>query len=373
MGMAIDLVALIGKHTRLKWAARGANGDEYAGPCPFCGGTDRFRVWPDHLGGPRWACLDHNAVPSRNGCGRSGDAIAFQVEIGKLTPQEAGRMRREERGGVGAAVIGGKARARPRPEPVKPSPVYHPCKPAPPVAWQEQARVFVNYCAEELFNAAGRVGLDWLHSRGLTDDTIRTWRLGWHDRDRWRDPSKWGLDGGSKVWLPRGVLIPWTVAGAVWHIKTRRFGADGPLTTTDKYAQVRDGRPTLYGLDLLTGQRPAVVICEGELDAPLLWQKAGDLVDVVAIGSKGTRVPLEYLTRLLTHRRWLIALDADADQEAGDWLGYAPRARRARPLQGDDVTDFHQKGGNLRVWIKFFLWRHGDAGEGAGVFGECGK
>ena len=23
------------------------NGGEWAGPCPFCGGEDRFRVWPD--------------------------------------------------------------------------------------------------------------------------------------------------------------------------------------------------------------------------------------------------------------------------------------------------------------------------------------
>lgn len=36
----IDLVSLIGAHTRLKKVSA----HEYAGPCPRCGGTDRFRV-----------------------------------------------------------------------------------------------------------------------------------------------------------------------------------------------------------------------------------------------------------------------------------------------------------------------------------------
>lgn len=44
----IDLIALIGPDTALHKAARiTGRGVEYQGPCPFCGGTDRFRVQPD--------------------------------------------------------------------------------------------------------------------------------------------------------------------------------------------------------------------------------------------------------------------------------------------------------------------------------------
>ena len=45
---------------------------EYAGPCPFCGGTDRFHVWPDYQGG-RYHCMR----PGNDHCGRTGDAIQY--------------------------------------------------------------------------------------------------------------------------------------------------------------------------------------------------------------------------------------------------------------------------------------------------------
>ena len=41
-----DLLTLIGCDTALKKVAS-TKGGEYAGPCPFCGGRDRFRVWPN--------------------------------------------------------------------------------------------------------------------------------------------------------------------------------------------------------------------------------------------------------------------------------------------------------------------------------------
>jgi hypothetical protein len=187
-----------------------------------------------------------------------------------------------------------------------------------------------------------------LHRRGLTGDTILRWGLGWHGKDQWREPEQWGLNGGKKVWLARGVVIPWTVEGRTWHVKVRRF--DGK----PKYVRVRGGRPALFGLDFLTGKR-AVVICEGELDAVLLWQAAGDLVDVVAIGSKGAKIALPFLAHLAGATRWLAAMDNDADDQANEWNTYSARVRRVRPLQGNDLTDFYQAGGDLRAWVIFHL------------------
>ncbi|MBV9711108.1 MAG: hypothetical protein JO011_09365, partial [Ktedonobacteraceae bacterium] len=42
----MNLYELISQNTSLRRVAS-THGGEYAGPCPFCGGTDRFRVWPD--------------------------------------------------------------------------------------------------------------------------------------------------------------------------------------------------------------------------------------------------------------------------------------------------------------------------------------
>ena len=41
----MNLVDLIGRDTTLRKVAS-THGGEYAGPCPWCGGEDRFRVWP---------------------------------------------------------------------------------------------------------------------------------------------------------------------------------------------------------------------------------------------------------------------------------------------------------------------------------------
>jgi hypothetical protein len=234
---------------------------------------------------------------------------------------------------------------------------------APTAAWQEQARRFVAYCHDLLFSQAGQEALAYLHARGLTDDTIRRWQLGWHEKTRQRPSGRWGLRG-KPVWLLRGVVIPWTVEGTIWHVKIRRFDDQGPLSEPGKkYAQVTQGRPTLFGLDRLTcpggqcqgtGQRTAV-ICEAELDAVLLWQEAGDLVDVVAIGSKGAKVSLPVLAHLAGATRWLVALDNDADAEAHVWGEFSARVCRVHPPQGNDLTEYHQSGGDLRQWVQACL------------------
>ena len=56
-------------------------GGEFAGPCPWCGGTDRFRVWPVHPSGrARFWCRR---------CERRGDSIDLLRELKGLTFREA--------------------------------------------------------------------------------------------------------------------------------------------------------------------------------------------------------------------------------------------------------------------------------------------
>ncbi|MBZ0307011.1 MAG: hypothetical protein K8I82_13155, partial [Anaerolineae bacterium] len=49
------MLAEINRDTILKRVAS-TNGGEYHGPCPFCGGKDRFIVQPDQPCGGRWSC-----------------------------------------------------------------------------------------------------------------------------------------------------------------------------------------------------------------------------------------------------------------------------------------------------------------------------
>lgn len=64
----INLLDLIGTDTTLKRVANTNNG-EYHGPCPFCGGKDRFIVQPFTCEGGRWSC--RQCTP------RWQDAIAY--------------------------------------------------------------------------------------------------------------------------------------------------------------------------------------------------------------------------------------------------------------------------------------------------------
>ena len=69
-----DLLALIGHDVQLRRAAS-MHGGEYAGPCPQCGGTDRFRVWP-HRVPPGFWCRQ---------CGWKGDAITYLRAVDGLS------------------------------------------------------------------------------------------------------------------------------------------------------------------------------------------------------------------------------------------------------------------------------------------------
>ena len=66
------------KDTPLRKAAA-THGGEYAGGCPFCGGEDRFRAWPEQ---GRYWCRQ---------CGAQGDAIDYLRQKHGLSFREAMR------------------------------------------------------------------------------------------------------------------------------------------------------------------------------------------------------------------------------------------------------------------------------------------
>jgi len=65
-----DLLAILGCSQQKRAAS--TNGGEWGTPCIWCGGDDRFRVWPRHPDGPRAWCRR---------CGRGGDAFDLINEL----------------------------------------------------------------------------------------------------------------------------------------------------------------------------------------------------------------------------------------------------------------------------------------------------
>jgi DNA primase len=313
----VDLVGLIGRDTRLKKVAT-TRGGEWAGPCPFCGGRDRLRVQPDR--GLWWcrSCSDD----------RWQDAIAYVQKRDSVDFRGA------------CERLGADIREWPklRVEPRRLSVIQDDTEPTE--AWRAAAGGVVAQCESVLWSDTGERARRYLHEqRGLTDETIRRWRLGY-------SPTDQRIAG---LWVQRGILIPWFVDGEVWQLKIRR-----PPGLEPKYVSVSGGHPVLFGAETLRGHRVAV-LCEGEFDAMLLEQIAGAWVGVATLGSCSKALSERAVLELLPISRVLVAYDLDADGEKGAerLVSLSARMRRVPPPIGKDLTEAWQMGARLHDWAAF--------------------
>jgi hypothetical protein len=313
----VSLLALAERRTSLKRVAV-TGGGEYAGPCPLCGGRDRFRV---QAGLGRWLC--------RRCSPRWDDAIALEMKLSALAFPEAVRAL-----AGGAWPVRDQARA-PAPELRRPS-----------LLWQARAQRLTREAAYLLWTPLAAAALAWLRRRGLERTTLQHWHVGYLPRVRYEPGWAWET-GHEKVYLSAGVLIPSFTEGGLTGLKIRRI-AGAP-----KYVQVRGSCTGLYLAATVTRQTTAVAVCEGELDALLLWQSvrtAPDLghVAVVTPGSQAIYPRPEWLARL-QRRRVLLLFDQDEAGERGaaHWLAARPDAVRMRWPDAKDLTDLHQLGRSL--------------------------
>lgn len=78
----MNVLGLAEKRVRLKKVSA-TYGGEWQGPCPSCGGTNRFHVWPEqHEGKGSYWC---------RGCDKVGDNIQFLIDFEGMTFKEACR------------------------------------------------------------------------------------------------------------------------------------------------------------------------------------------------------------------------------------------------------------------------------------------
>jgi hypothetical protein len=318
-------------------------GEWQGGPCPFCGEggrhkPDRFHAWPA-AATPRFWCRQ---------CERKGDAIAYVRERRNLSYAEAlDFLGLADNGNGGSA-----ASSEPAAERIL-RPAYDPAYP-PSEEWQYRAILFCQETENHLWQPEGARALAWLRNdRGLTDDTIRAASLGYNPADFYEDRAAWALppeedDQGrpKRVWLPRGVVIPWGVAGNLWRVNIRRPVGD------PKYIGPAGWHDALYRADTLVPGAPAVLV-EGELDALTVAQHAGDLVAAVATGSTAGARRARWLAPLARCGRVLVAFDGDDPGEAAAryWLNVLTGARRWRAYYGKDANGQAMAGGDLRGWV----------------------
>lgn len=299
----MDALRVIQRYTKLKQAAY-TWGGEYHGACPFCGGKDRFIVWPNfhNQGVLRWTCRQCENFGIRN-------ILTFLVRMEGITMKEAMDKAGDEYG-------------RPLPPRVitlKPS-----AKWSADISWvlldSEQM------LAEE---ESRKARLYLTNKRKLNNRTIRHCRLGFISAD---------YKPVIRIKLPVGICIPWFYEGVITCLNIRQ-----PKGVEPRYYTVYGSKKTLF---FLRGTGTALYIVEGEFDAMLFWQETG--LSVAAAGSS-SQISLA-LQRLCKTFEQVIVLP-DNDESGRRMMQRWDKPSIAIP-KGKDLTEFVAQGGNPQELIK---------------------
>ena len=313
---------------------------EFAGPCPQCGGEDRFIVWPGRPRGGAYLC---------RGCDQQGgDGIQFMRKYMGMSYAEACAALGVEPKPTSTSLLSARrthARTHPAhpvqiaPVPPKPAPAELPCK-----EWMTSAAAFLIECQRDL--ETNPEALLAVCGRSLTPYTALDCGIGWNPADRYILRESWGLpvvdlaDGGKrdKLLLPRGLVIA-TRREAGTVALTVRCADDRP-ESRPKYWQVQGSSNVPFiagraGLPLL--------LVESALDAALVWQESfGKLAAVALMGNmKG----LDSDTHAFIQAAPLLLACPDND-EGGQvawqrWSAAYPQAHFAPVLHGKDVGEQH--------------------------------
>ena len=341
---------------------------EYAGPCPECGGDDRFLIWPSDGDTGRFWCRQ---------CGFSGDGIEYLREVEGRSFGEAcevaeceGKAASVRTGGKsphtsngrseqnGKSVRGQTHTPHTSPENGPPEVEITPSVTtyAPPGEWQARAEKMMTACRNLLWNGGPGAASAWsyLEGRGFDRRTIDGAMIGVNPETQFDDPDRWGLDSDRKVWLPRGIVIPWMHAGDMWGLNIRRPDGDVEPDADDdwkgrKYQRATGSRNALYNANALDGRPVALV--EGELDA-LAIQQEDDQVAAVATGSTAWARTARWRGLLRCASMVLVAFDGEeaGEQAARYWTDALPNAVRWRPHL-HDAAEMLEVGADIARWI----------------------
>lgn len=342
-----DLYALASADTKLHRVAR-TKGGEYAGPCPKCGGKDRFHVWPaDEY--PHYWC--------RN-CGIRGGSVKYLVEVRGF----------EWRDAYEALGIDSNAPAAPRPIRI---PTSAEIAEAPSVEWQAAAQLLAREAVTNLWSPAGETTRDYLLRRGLDEEEMQRGNFGVIFEDRFEALDAWGVmegpDSPEKIFIPKGIVIPYISEGQIWKINIRRPMRRNlpPGQKPNKYFAIHGGTNALYGADALQSYGVGVIV-ESEITARFLRTLIRDIpeIAVVATGSKDKCRESRWIARLALCSVVLNAMDPDAggDAAADWWIKTLPGlCYRHRPLF-KDPNDMYMLLGfskeEVRDWLLDGVRRH---------------
>jgi DNA primase len=293
----ISLPSLIGR--RVKLVRRGR---EQAGLCPF-----------HHEKTPSFYVVEDKAFFHCFGCGAHGDAIGFVMRADNLDFLEAVEKLAAE-AGLAVPQCTPEERGRARRQKTL-------------LEVLEAAAVFYE---ESLWAPAGRPAREYLRTRGLDDETIRCFRLGWASSDRLALRRNLAGDFSEALLIEAGLLHPSEErepfdyfrdrmmfpigdrAGRVIAFGGRVLGDGHPkYLNSPEHPLFEKGR-VLYGWSAARAaksERSGPVVTEGYMDVIAL-NRAGFATAVAPLGTALTEFQLHELWRLGSEP--ILCFDGDA-------------------------------------------------------------
>ncbi len=231
------------------------------GPCPLCGGHDRFYI---HNGGERCGCRK---------CGFQGDVIELIHRVEQVSRIEAAR------------ILGAKSAAEEQPATgvTRSRQTKELEMPAWTRAdWQSNAQRIIEESETRLL---GSKGAAYLERRGIEPHTWKRYRVGFA-------PSHFGH---------QAIVLPWIdEMGLVTAVKYRfiqpRKNAKGEFR---RYGAEKGSGCLLFGLNGFIGSDTLIVV-EGEINALALAQSTP--FNVLSIGSQGNRTGVDLVRGVLRSR-----------------------------------------------------------------------
>lgn len=327
----IDLVDVVSQTVKLK-----RTGKNYIGFCPFHSNTrtPAFVVFPDSQS---WRCFGQ--------CNEGGDLFGFVMKRDNLDFQEALKQLADKAG----------VTLKPQTQADK----KHDQERDTLIDIMEAAVAF--YRNQMLETTPGKKALDYLYKRGLTDETIKTWGLGYA-------PDSWSLlldhllaKGYTRDLILQAGMLSQGDDGRVYDRfrdrlmfpirgifgKMAGFGGrvlnpdDVPKYLNSPATDLFDKGRLLYGLDQARATMRAesqAVIVEGYMDVIGLHQ-AGFTNAVSPMGTALTEAQFHLVKKMTSNI--ILALDPDAAGQKATLRGLET-ARKAMDM--DEQLDFDSRG-----------------------------
>ena len=295
------------------------DGGEYACPCPFCGGEDRFRVWPEK---DRFWCRQCNAKGDSIEYLRKAKGLSFKEACDYLNISFALHTTNKQNKQESKTVLNIKA-------------------------WQEKAMDFIKKSQEYLWQ--NTFALEFLENeRFLKRETIKHFRLGFNPFNIFEPAANWGLKDRNKVFLPNGIVIPIFKDNKILRVKIRRFNK------TPKYRAVAGSnmQPVIF-----KKSANCVIVVESELDAMLVWQETN--CSILALGSVSMFPDDKALKTLKKAKHVIILLDYDRpgiEKALNLWLKHFKYATWLVPPTGKDPTECFAKGVQFEDWLPSYAF-----------------